>query len=86
MATQARDTSANAERVQFQIWREMPGWRKLELVAQMNETVRGLAILGLRQRFPNATSLEIKRHYAALALGEDLATRAYGGLPKETAA
>lgn len=86
MATQARDTSADAERVQFQIWREMPAWRKLELVAQMNETVRELAMLGLRQRYPKAADAELVRRYAALTLGEELATRAYGELPKETPA
>jgi hypothetical protein len=86
MATQARDTSADAERVQFQIWREMPAWRKLELVAQMNETVRELAMLGLRQRYPNASRDELKRRYVALILGEELSTRVYGELPKETTA
>ena len=86
MATQARDTSADAERVQFQIWREMPSWRKLELVAQMHATVRELAMLGLRQRYPRATAAELVRRYAALVLGEELAARAYGELPKEDAA
>ena len=84
MATQARDTSPDAERVQFQIWREMPAWRKLELVAQMNETVRELAMLGLRQRYPNASRDELKRRYLTLILGEELSTRVYGELPKET--
>jgi len=82
MATQARDTSPDAERVQFQIWRAMPAWRKLELVAQMNETVRELAMLGLRERYPNATPAELKRRYADLILGEELAERVYGKLPK----
>jgi len=34
---------------------QMPAWRKLELVGDMNEAVRTLALAGLRQRYPNDT-------------------------------
>jgi hypothetical protein len=33
----------------------MPSWRKLELMAEMGQTVRTLALSELRQRYPNDT-------------------------------
>jgi len=80
MKTLSSDTSPEAEQVQIRIWRTMPPWRKLELVAQMNATVRQLALTGLRQRYPNATESELNRRLAGLLLGEELAARAYGAL------
>ncbi len=46
------DTSPETERVLFAMLREMPPWRKLEMVAQLNQTVRELALSGLRERYP----------------------------------
>lgn len=80
MSTLARDTSPEAERVQIQIWRGMPTWRKLELVAAMSATVRSLAIAGLQQRYPSDSASQLSRRIAALTLGEDLATRVYGAV------
>ncbi|MCX6029428.1 MAG: hypothetical protein NT169_09010 [Chloroflexi bacterium] len=34
------DTSLDAERVQIELMRQAPAWRKMELVGQMNETMR----------------------------------------------
>ena len=84
MATLSSDTNPEAEQVQIRIWRAMPAWRKLELVAQMNATVRGLALTGLRQRYPNANATELTRRLAGLVLGDELATRAYGTMEEQT--
>ncbi len=81
MVTQSSDTSPEAEAVQFRIWGEMPGWRKLELVGEMNKMVRELALSGLRERYPNAPEDELKRRLADLTLGPELAERVYGPLP-----
>ncbi len=74
------DTSLDAERVQIELMRRAPAWRKLELVGQMNETVRLLALTGLRRRYPQATPEELRRRLADLLLGPELAARAYGAL------
>ena len=84
MSTLAIDTSPEAERVQIQIWRGMPAWRKLELAAQMHATVRGLALAGLRQRYPKASAAELTRRLAGLWLGDELATHIYGALVDQT--
>ena len=72
------DTSPDAERVLIELMRKAPPWRKLEMVAQLNETVRLLALSGLRQQYPDGTPEELRRHLADLLLGPALARRAYG--------
>lgn len=74
------DTSPEAEEVLIDLLRKAPAWRKLEMVGQLNETVRTFALCGLRQRFPDATPEELKRRLADLLLGEELAARVYGNI------
>jgi len=80
MAKLFADTSPEAERVYLELLRQAPPWRKLQMVAELNETVRQLALQGLRQRHTNASEAELRRRLADLLLGPDLATRAYGPL------
>ena len=75
------DTTPEAEAVLFRLWRETPAWRKLEMMEGLNRTARQMALLGLRQRFPDALPEEIQRRWAAIVLGEALASRVYGPLP-----
>jgi len=72
------DTSPEAEKVLIDLIRKAPTWRKLEMVGQMNETVRTFALCGLKQRYPNATSEELRRRLADLLLGTELAIHVYG--------
>ena len=52
MTTLSADTRPDAERVQIELLRKAPAWRKLHMVAQMNRTLRTLALCGLRERYP----------------------------------
>ncbi len=79
-ATLSPDTSSEAEWLQVQGLRQMPPWRKLALVGEMNQTVRALALAGLRQRYPEDTPATRRRRLADLLLGSELAARAYGPL------
>jgi hypothetical protein len=81
MATRFSDTSAEAERVQIEILRSMPSWRKFQLWNDLNMTVRQLALSGLRERFPSASRQELRRRLATILLGPELATKAYGPEP-----
>jgi len=72
------------EALQIKLWREAPPWRKLEMLAQLNAAARSLALLGLRERHPNAGDREIHRRLAALILGEVLALKVYGELDDVT--
>lgn len=53
------------------------------MVDQLNQTVRTLALSGLRQRHPEATPQELRRRLADLLLGPYLAARAYGPLREQ---
>ncbi len=74
------DTPPETERVLFAMLREMPPWRKLEMVAQLNQTMRELVLTGLRERYPHASPEELRRRLADIVLGPELAAKAYGPL------
>jgi hypothetical protein len=75
------DTSADAERVQIEILRAMPSWRKFQLWNDLNKAMRQVALAGLAERFPSATPEELRRRLATILLGPELATRVYGPEP-----
>jgi len=74
------DTHPEIEALQIQLLRETPGWRKMEMLAELNAAARLMALAGLRQRHPNASENELRRRLAGLLYGEDLACKVYGDL------
>lgn len=78
MCTLSPDTPPDIERLQIERLRQMPAWRKMELMAGMSQTVRTLALAGLRQRHPDDTPAQRRRRLADLLLGSELASCAYG--------
>jgi len=83
MATLSADTTPHIEQIQIERLRQMPPWRKLALVGEINRAVRDLALAGLRQRHPHDTPAQRQRRLAGLLLGPELATRVYGPTPEE---
>jgi IS4 transposase len=77
------DTHPDIEHLQVERLRQMPTWRKMELMAEMAESVRTLALAGLRQRYATDTPVQRRRRLADLLLGRELAARAYGASPEE---
>ncbi len=77
------DTSPEAEEVLVRLMREAPGWRKMQMVDSLNQTVKLLAMAGLRERYPDEPEALLRRRLAGLLLGEELATKVCGPLPKE---
>ena len=80
MTTLWTDTHPDIARLQVERLRQMPGWRKMALMAEMAESVRILALAGLRQRYPADTPARRRRRLADLLLGPELAACAYGPL------
>ena len=76
------DTSPEAEEVLFKLLRETPAWRKWELMEDLNQAARQLALIGLRERYPEASPDELKRRLADMLLGEELAALAFGPIPE----
>ena len=74
------DTHPKMEALQIKLLREVPAWRKMEMLAQLNASARTLALSGLRQRHPNAGEGELRRRLAGLLLGDELAQKVYGDI------
>jgi hypothetical protein len=55
----------------------MPAWKKISMVDGLNETVKTLAMSGIKQRHPNATPQQVHRMLAELMLGAELARKVY---------
>ena len=72
------DTHPDIAALQIQLMRQVPGWRKMEMLASLNATARELALAGMRRRYPDAKETEIRRRLADFLLGEDLAFKVYG--------
>ena len=72
------DTHPKIEQMQIELWRQASPTRKMHMLAQLNATVRILALAGLRSRYPDATETELRRRLADLLLGEELARKVYG--------
>jgi len=60
------------------IFRNMPAWRRLELLDDACLAARNLARVGLRRRNPDASPETIERLLMDLILGEELAAAAFG--------
>ncbi len=67
------DTPPEITAMQIELLRKMSAARKLELVGQLNQTVRRLALSGLRTQFPDDTPEMLRRRLADLLLGPELA-------------
>jgi hypothetical protein len=76
------DTTPEAEAVLIDLLRQAPPWRKLEMMRQLNQTVRTVALSGLRHRHPNAGEAELRRRLAGMLLGPALALQVYGPVPE----
>ncbi len=74
------DNLPETERVHIELMRQAPAWRKLQVMDQMNQSLRLLAMSGLRSRYPSASEERLRRLLADLLLGPQLAKRVYGPL------
>lgn len=76
------DTDPKVEALQIKMWRQASPTRKMHMLAQLNASVRILALAGLRSRYPNASETELRRRLADLLLGEELARKVYGEMKR----
>ena len=74
------DTHPSAQAVQDRLLSRLPVWRKLNMLAELNHTARQIALEGLRERFPEASEDDLRRHLAERLLGSDIARKVYGPL------
>jgi inactivated superfamily I helicase len=81
LRTMITNTTPEADAVLLHLLRQAPVWRKLQLMSQLNDMARMLALSSLRSQYPQATESELQRLLAARLLGEELAASAYGPGP-----
>jgi len=77
MSALSSDTHPKIEKMQIEFIQRMPSWKKFAIVDGLNETVKTLAMSGIKQRNPNATIDQLNRMLAELILGEELAQKVY---------
>ena len=78
------DTPRHVREIQIELLNRMPTWRKLQLVDDLNRTVKQLALAGLRERHPGDSPELLQRRLADLLLGPELAATVYGPLPEDS--
>jgi hypothetical protein len=78
MRTQSPDTSPDADRVLIDLLRQAPVGRRLQLTDRMSNFTRSLSMAGLRLRHPGANETELRRRFADIHLGPELAAKVYG--------
>jgi len=72
------DTHPKMEALQIQLWRQASPTRKMEMLAQLNQLARTLALTGLRSQHPDAGDTELRFMLAELVLGDYMARKVYG--------
>ena len=78
-----KDTSAEAQRVQIEIYRRMTAAEKTRCIFDAYNTGKALAMAGLRERYPDASEKKIRRMWAQEHLGKELFRQVYGEVPDE---
>jgi hypothetical protein len=83
MQTLAEDTSPEAERELVRLWRQATPQRKFALVLDTTRALQEFLLAGLRERYPQESAVRLRRRFADLWLGPELAQRAYGEMPDD---
>ena len=79
---QSPDTDTTVERYLFDRLRDLPPWRKAQMLSAATQAAHGLAMAGLRQRYPAASEPELRMRYAALVLGREASIALSGWDPE----
>jgi hypothetical protein len=74
------DTTWEAAMVQLEIFRKMPGEKKLELACSMSNSLRALVASGVRDRHPEYTEDQVRLAVNRITLGEKLFREVYPGI------
>jgi hypothetical protein len=77
------DTSPEAERVLIELYRRMPGWRKMQQVTELTRAVNLLALTDIRRRHPHASERELTLRLASRRLPAETMRKVFGWDPDE---
>lgn len=77
------DTTPKAQRMHFELIRQLPGWKRLTLAFELTQATRQLVLADIRHRFAEASEEEIRRRFIARVLPREDVIRVYGFDPKQ---
>ena len=80
---QSSDTSEEADRIQFEMLRQMSPQARLALMTELTLSAQRLAFAGFRLRYPNASDDDIWLRLAARRLGHETVRKIYGWQPDD---
>jgi len=75
------DTTADAERVQAEVYARMDGSRRVELAIEMSMAMRAIAADGIRSRHPQYSESDVRHALHRLLLGDELFRAAWPDAP-----
>lgn len=78
------DTSAEVQRIHFDLLRHASASQELRLTFDLIQTLRRLTLADVRRQLPNASEDELRRGLIARLLPREDVIRAYGFDPKST--
>jgi hypothetical protein len=73
----SEDTSADAERIQIEIWRKMSPLEKARAVSDVTLAAQEMSLAGIQERHPDASERERMLRLAILKLGPTLTRVVY---------
>jgi hypothetical protein len=76
------DTTLEAQRVQFELMRQLPAWKRLSLAFELTEATRHLVLADIRSRYPGASDEELRKRFISRVLSREEVIRAYGFDPQ----
>ena len=81
--TQSADTSPEAERVLFDLYRRLEPWERLAIGFDRQRLADDAARIGILERHPEASEREIELRLAALKYPRELMIRAFHWDPEK---
>ena len=72
------DTTPEAMRIQYDLYRRMSPAKKIELIFDAYRTGRLLSMAGIRMQYPEASEEQVWHIWAKRHLGEQLYNKVYG--------
>jgi len=79
-----RDTTPEAFKAQFEIYRKMTGSQRVKLAIEASDALRETVKAGIRQRHPDYDEEKVKLAALKLAIGEELFKKAYPDVEVDT--
>ena len=83
MTSTLSDTSPDIQRIHYELMREVPPVKRLQLAMELTQTARELILADIQYRFPDADPDELRRRFIARMLPRQDVIKVYGFDPQD---